>query len=187
MIFLAPASRAMSISSPVPIVDAAIASLLTAPPTNVRPDALAISITAVPRNIRHSALTGSPSGPVTTDVRLAPPRASSVPSPPSAIGSSVQSWPSSQQAEPIAAATCLPLAVPLNLSTAAATRTGGSLGFTAMGNANDLASLDATAQADLVRKGDVTSVELVEAAIAAAQQINPQINAIIHPRFEAAV
>jgi len=56
-----------------------------------------------------------------------------------------------------------------------------------MGIANDLASLDATAQADLVRKGDVTPVELVEAAIAAAQQINPQINAIIHPRFEAAV
>ena len=32
-----------------------------------------------------------------------------------------------------------------------------------MGIANDLASLDATAQADLVRKGDVTSAELVEA------------------------
>jgi len=56
-----------------------------------------------------------------------------------------------------------------------------------MGIANDLASLDATAQADLVRKGDVSSVELVEAAIAAAEQINPQINAIIHPRFEAAL
>ena len=37
MIFLAPASSAMSISSPVPIVDAAIASLFTAPPTSVRP------------------------------------------------------------------------------------------------------------------------------------------------------
>jgi amidase len=56
-----------------------------------------------------------------------------------------------------------------------------------MGIANDLASLDATAQADLVRKGDVTSLELVEAAIDAAQQLNPRINAIIHPRFEAAV
>ena len=38
MIFLAPASRAMSISSPVPMVDAAIASLFAAPPTSVSPD-----------------------------------------------------------------------------------------------------------------------------------------------------
>ncbi len=91
MIFFAPASSAMSISSPVPIVEAAIASLFSAPPTSVRPEALAISMTAVPRDIRHSAITGSPKGPVTVDDRFGPPRASSVPSPPSATGSSTQS------------------------------------------------------------------------------------------------
>ena len=126
MIFLAPASSAMSISSPVPMVDAAIASFFAAPPTSVSPEARAISMTAVPRFSRHSARTGSPNGPVTVDVRLAPPRASSVPSPPSATGSSTQSWPSSQHAEPIAAATCAPVAVPLNLSTAASTRTAAA-------------------------------------------------------------
>ncbi|MEP7045038.1 MAG: amidase [Ilumatobacteraceae bacterium] len=55
-----------------------------------------------------------------------------------------------------------------------------------MGIANDLASLDATAQAELVRDGSVSAGELVEAAIEAAQRVNPQINAIIHPRYEAA-
>ena len=56
-----------------------------------------------------------------------------------------------------------------------------------MGIANDLASLDATAQAELVRNGSVSATELVEAAIEAAERVNPQINAIIHPRYEAAV
>ena len=126
MIFFAPASRAMSINSPVPMVDAAIASFSAGPPTSVSPEARAISITAVPRCMRHSAFTGSPSGPVTVEVRFGPPRASSVPSPPSATGSSTQSWPSSQQAEPTAAATCAPDAVPLNLSTAATTRTAAA-------------------------------------------------------------
>ena len=55
-----------------------------------------------------------------------------------------------------------------------------------MGIANDLASLDATAQAELVRSGEASATELVEAAIDAAQRVNSQINAIIHPRYEAA-
>ena len=55
-----------------------------------------------------------------------------------------------------------------------------------MGIANDLASLDATAQAELVRSGEASAAELVEAAIDAAQRVNPQINAIIHPRYDAA-
>ena len=50
----------------------------------------------------------------------------------------------------------------------------------------DLASLDATAQADLVRNGDAQPVELVEAAIARIEQLNPELNAIIHPLFERA-
>ncbi|MDP9463691.1 MAG: amidase [Actinomycetota bacterium] len=55
-----------------------------------------------------------------------------------------------------------------------------------MGIANDLATLDATAQADLVRSGEASASELVGAAIEAAERVNPQINAIIHPRYEAA-
>ena len=56
-----------------------------------------------------------------------------------------------------------------------------------MGIANDIASLDATAQAELVRNGSVSSGELVEAAIEGSQRVNPQINAIIHPRYDAAI
>ena len=48
----------------------------------------------------------------------------------------------------------------------------------------DLPRMDATAQAELVRSGEVTPVELVEAAIARIEQLNPQLNAVIHPLFE---
>jgi amidase len=50
----------------------------------------------------------------------------------------------------------------------------------------DLAGLDAVAQAELVRSGQVSSRELVDAAIAAAVRIDPSINAVIHRRFDAA-
>ena len=56
MIRFAPASSAASISSPVPVVVAAIGSLPSAPPASVSPHARAISMTAVPRCIRHSGL-----------------------------------------------------------------------------------------------------------------------------------
>ena len=56
-----------------------------------------------------------------------------------------------------------------------------------MGYLDDVLARDATAQADLVRNGDITSGELVAASIAAAQQRNPAINAIIHPRYERAL
>ncbi len=46
--------------------------------------------------------------------------------------------------------------------------------------------LDATAQAELVRNGEVTPIELVEAAIARVEQVNPALNAIIHERFDRA-
>src|SRR5260221_1925111 len=48
----------------------------------------------------------------------------------------------------------------------------------------ELARLDATAQADLVRSGEATAVELVEAAISRIESTNPEINAVIHPLFE---
>lgn len=51
---------------------------------------------------------------------------------------------------------------------------------------DDLGWLDATAQAELVRSGQCSPVELVEAAIARAEKLNPDLNAIIHPRYERA-
>jgi amidase len=53
-------------------------------------------------------------------------------------------------------------------------------------NANDLAVLDATAQADLVRRKEVSPLELVDAAIDRAERVNGELNAIIHPLYEQA-
>jgi amidase len=49
---------------------------------------------------------------------------------------------------------------------------------------DELGRLDATAQADLVRAGEVTPAELVEAAIERIETTNGEINAVIHPLFE---
>ncbi len=49
-----------------------------------------------------------------------------------------------------------------------------------------LAALDATAQAALVARGDATATELVDAAIARVEQVNPELNAVIHPLFDRA-
>jgi len=46
--------------------------------------------------------------------------------------------------------------------------------------------LDATAQADLVRRGEVSPKELTEAAIARIEAVNPQLDAVIRTRFDAA-
>jgi amidase len=46
--------------------------------------------------------------------------------------------------------------------------------------------LDAIALAALVAKGEVTALELVEQAIARAEEVNPKINAIIQPLYERA-
>ena len=48
---------------------------------------------------------------------------------------------------------------------------------------NDLALLDATAQAELVRRGDASPRELVDAAIARIERVNPRLNAVIAERF----
>ncbi len=50
----------------------------------------------------------------------------------------------------------------------------------------DLARLDVTAQVAMLRSGEVSAVELVDAAVERAERVNPSINAIIHPRYEAA-
>ena len=52
--------------------------------------------------------------------------------------------------------------------------------------ADDLALLDATAQAELVRRREATPRDLVEAAIARIEKTNPELNAVITPLFEKA-
>src|SRR2546428_12987952 len=51
---------------------------------------------------------------------------------------------------------------------------------------DELALLDATAQAELVRQRHVSPRELVDAAIARIEHVNPQLNAVIIQRFEKA-
>jgi amidase len=46
--------------------------------------------------------------------------------------------------------------------------------------------LDATAQADLVRRGEVSPKDLVEAAITRIEAVNPQLDAVIRTRFDRA-
>lgn len=46
--------------------------------------------------------------------------------------------------------------------------------------------LDATAQAALVRSGEAAPLELVDAAIARIERLDPALNAVIHRRFEQA-
>ena len=46
--------------------------------------------------------------------------------------------------------------------------------------------LDATAQADLVRNGELTAAELVDLSIAQIENLNPRVNAVIHQHFERA-
>jgi len=50
----------------------------------------------------------------------------------------------------------------------------------------DINALDATAQADLVRTGEVSAVELVQAAVDRAEATS-DLNAVIHPRYQEAV
>ena len=52
--------------------------------------------------------------------------------------------------------------------------------------ADTLGDHDATGLASLVRAGEVTPLELVEAAISRIEAIDPQLNAVIHPRFDRA-
>jgi amidase len=52
---------------------------------------------------------------------------------------------------------------------------------------DDLAWLDATAQADLVRRNEVTPAELARAAVERIERLNPTLNAVIIPLFEKAL
>jgi len=51
---------------------------------------------------------------------------------------------------------------------------------------DNLAFLDATAQAELVRRRELTPRELVDAAITRIEAVNPQLNAVITPLFDKA-
>jgi amidase len=53
--------------------------------------------------------------------------------------------------------------------------------------AAQIAALDAHGQADLVRRGELTALELVESAIARVKQLNPTLNAVVTPMFESAL
>jgi amidase len=50
----------------------------------------------------------------------------------------------------------------------------------------ELSVLDATAQAELVRTGDASAAELVDAGIARIEKLNGDLNAVIHPLYERA-
>jgi amidase len=52
---------------------------------------------------------------------------------------------------------------------------------------DDVLWLDATAQAELVAKGEVTAREVAEAAIARIEKVDGTVNAVIHRRFERAL
>lgn len=51
---------------------------------------------------------------------------------------------------------------------------------------DELANVDATGQAELVRRGEVTPLELVDASISRIEQLNPKLNAVITPLFDKA-
>lgn len=53
-------------------------------------------------------------------------------------------------------------------------------------NVDELSTVDATAQAELVRRHELTPLELVDAAIDRIQRVNPTLNAVITPLFEEA-
>ena len=52
--------------------------------------------------------------------------------------------------------------------------------------AAELSNLDATAQAALVASGEISALELVDAAIDRIERLNPALNCVIFPRYERA-
>jgi amidase len=49
---------------------------------------------------------------------------------------------------------------------------------------SELSTMDATAQAKLVRRKELTPLELVDAAISRIERVNPALNAVITPLYE---
>ena len=55
-----------------------------------------------------------------------------------------------------------------------------------MGKIAEIADLDATGQAELVRRGEVSPRELVDETISRIERLNPTLNAVIHRHFDRA-
>lgn len=53
-------------------------------------------------------------------------------------------------------------------------------------NRNEIVWMDATAQARLIASGEADPTDLVNAAIERIERLNPRLNCVIYPRFEAA-
>ena len=53
-----------------------------------------------------------------------------------------------------------------------------------MSASDEIAVLDATAQAELVRRKQLKPIELIDAAIARIERLNPALNAVVTPMFE---
>ena len=53
--------------------------------------------------------------------------------------------------------------------------------------ARELLGLDATGQAELVSRGEVSALELVEAAAARLEAVNSALNSVIHPDIDRAL
>jgi len=51
---------------------------------------------------------------------------------------------------------------------------------------SELARKDAVALAEMIRKGDLSPIELIDDTIERIETLNPQLNAVIHPAFEKA-
>jgi amidase len=49
---------------------------------------------------------------------------------------------------------------------------------------SELSTMDATAQAELVRRKELTPLELVDAAVARIERVNPTLNAVITPLYD---
>ncbi len=62
-----------------------------------------------------------------------------------------------------------------------------SAALAAFDNRDEFVTLDATAQAELIRTGQASAHEIVEAAIGRIERLNPAINAVCTPEFEKAL
>lgn len=58
--------------------------------------------------------------------------------------------------------------------------------MTSISPSDEFRGLDATAQAELVRKKEVKPIELVDAAIERIEKLNPQLNAVVTPMYDLA-
>src|SRR5262252_6561242 len=70
--------------------------------------------------------------------------------------------------------------------TVAATPNDGGRRNGTVPSVTDMTWLDATAQADLVRRGEATPAELVDAAIARIEALNPRLDAVVRTQFDQA-